>query len=292
MSEFNERLQFVIKQKGITQENLAQLINVSQASISKMLQGKTRNPRNIIEIAQALGVDPNWLKTGEFPMPNLMIKRLKNALNENEISQEQLANEIGVTQGAISLILRGVTKNSRHMPAIAKTLGVDLNWLLYGEGDNPLGKTCSENRGVGVVTVDVLDVEASAGGGIVPFENAEIVKTMSFDQDFFFQQFHLKDSKGIHLIAVKGDSMQPTIKNNSLVFIDTNIKQFTCDGVYVFSFGENLFIKRLQAVKNSLRVISDNSERYPMWEITGEEMAGLTIHGRVLLGLNLDWVAL
>ena len=227
--------------------------------------------------------------------------RLRKALNDANLTQEKLANAIGKSQNSISLILQGKTKNPGNIVEIARVLNVDPAWLSTGEGDAPDFSNTTinfdENRGVktetdNVIKVNVLDIQASAGVGVVPLDHAEVVKTIAFEVDYFQRTFHRKNANGMSLISVKGDSMMPTLKNNALVFVDTSINSFVYDGIYVFHYGENLFVKRLQAVKDYLRVISDNSDVYPMWEIHGNEFDKLKIHGRVLFGLNLDWVEL
>lgn len=52
-----------------------------------------------------------------------------------DIDQTDLAEAIGVTQGAISKIAVGRTANSRLIPKIAGHLGVPLGWLL-GQADS------------------------------------------------------------------------------------------------------------------------------------------------------------
>lgn len=54
---------------NITQEQLAKLTKISQVSIQKILVGQTRDPKFILEIGQALDVDPYWLKFGT-PAPS------------------------------------------------------------------------------------------------------------------------------------------------------------------------------------------------------------------------------
>ncbi len=50
---------------GITQEELGEIVGISQAAISKILLGDTKKSRFLIGIAMALGVNPHWLETGE-----------------------------------------------------------------------------------------------------------------------------------------------------------------------------------------------------------------------------------
>lgn len=64
MSDLASRLSALLAQKNISMNAFAKRIGVSQRAISKIINGETRDPKNILEIATALGVDPNWLKTG------------------------------------------------------------------------------------------------------------------------------------------------------------------------------------------------------------------------------------
>lgn len=61
-------------------------------------------------------------------------QRLRARMEEIGCSQEDLAAGIGVTQGAISLILTGKTQKSRLLPQIARNIGVNLAWLT-GDSD-------------------------------------------------------------------------------------------------------------------------------------------------------------
>lgn len=55
---------------------------------------------------------------------------MRARMNEAGVSQEDLAAAVGCTQGTISQILLGTTRNSRFLPRIAEHLGVSLPWLL------------------------------------------------------------------------------------------------------------------------------------------------------------------
>ena len=64
MSTLGKRVQLALKEKGMTQENLAETVGVSQVAISNIVKDLTKKPRIILDIADALGVDPNWLQNG------------------------------------------------------------------------------------------------------------------------------------------------------------------------------------------------------------------------------------
>ncbi|MBO1894199.1 LexA family transcriptional regulator [Shewanella sp. BF02_Schw] len=60
----NDRIKSRRKALGLTQEQLAKIVGVSQNSIHKIEDGTTRKPRNIIEIARAIKCSPDWLLYG------------------------------------------------------------------------------------------------------------------------------------------------------------------------------------------------------------------------------------
>jgi phage repressor protein C with HTH and peptisase S24 domain len=69
----------------------------------------------------------------------------------------------------------------------------------------------------------------------------------------FKEHFHLK------MITGWGQSMAPTIKDRDPLLVDVTIREFTGDGIYLFSHDEMLYVKRLQKKgKERFKMISDN----------------------------------
>lgn len=77
-----DRINFIMLQKGITQEELAMKIGVSQPAVQKIVSGKTLQPRNILDIALALDVDVHWLKKGDSKTGNPSAKEYHNLLDD------------------------------------------------------------------------------------------------------------------------------------------------------------------------------------------------------------------
>ena len=61
----SERIKERRKALGITQEQLAKMVGVSQNAIHKLEDGTTKKPRNILELAKVLGCQPDWLQSGK-----------------------------------------------------------------------------------------------------------------------------------------------------------------------------------------------------------------------------------
>ena len=221
MATLSERLTSLMNEKGISQAELARLIGIKQPSVFKILSGETRNPKNILEIAAALNVDPHWLKTGEGdPDPSYRIV---------EVSEPQNPN---------------------------------------------------------TVRIDILDVEASAGNGAYLSPTEQGLLSQEFDLTFFRQQFGRADAKHLKLITVKGDSMAPTLESGDLLYVDISENYFAADGLYVFTFDGQTFIKRLQKVGKEMLVISDNPT-YKEWTFTQDD--DVFIHGRVVFSMPMKW---
>ncbi|WP_435581188.1 XRE family transcriptional regulator [Klebsiella michiganensis] len=68
MKTFAERLNAAMIATGVSQGQLAEMVGVSQPAIQKMTSGKTNGSRKMVELANALGVRPEWLSSGQGAM--------------------------------------------------------------------------------------------------------------------------------------------------------------------------------------------------------------------------------
>lgn len=212
--------------------------------------------------------------------------RLSDLLAKKNLSLNAFAKMVGVTQPAISKIVNGETLNPKYIVEIADALGVSVEWLKTGKGEAPDFAKLEENPTAyedekPMLRLEVLDVYASAGNGsFVTGDLTSYTHAVEFENAYFAQVFQRANAKGLSIINVDGDSMEPTIGSGDLLFVDTTKSAYQGDGVYVFSYGENLYVKRLQFAGDVLLVISDNP-RYKEWEIKKENEHKFKIHGKV-----------
>ena len=216
-------------------------------------------------------------------------ERLTSLMYEKGISQAELARLIGIKQPSVFKILSGETRNPKKILEIATALNVDPHWLKTGEGDpDPSYRIVevSEPQNPNTVRIDILDVEASARNGAYLNPTEQGLLSQEFDLTFFRQQFGRADAKHLKLITVKGDSMAPTLESGDLLYVDISENYFAADGLYVFTFDGQTFIKRLQKVGKEMLVISDNPT-YKEWTFTqGDDVF---IHGRVVFSMPMKW---
>ena len=216
-------------------------------------------------------------------------ERLTSLMYEKGISQAELARLIGIKQPSVFKILSGETRNPKKILEIATALNVDPHWLKTGEGDpDPSYRIVevSEPQNPNTVRIDILDVEASAGNGAYLSPTEQGLLSQEFDLTFFRQQFGRADAKHLKLITVKGDSMAPTLESGDLLYVDISENYFAADGLYVFTFDGQTFIKRLQKVGKKMLVISDNPT-YKEWTFTQDD--DVFIHGRVIFSMPMKW---
>ena len=80
--------------------------------------------------------------------------RINNRMKELNITQEELANEIGISQAAVQKITSGKTEHPKKILEISKKLRVSPDWLTTGIGDiekaslSPLEISIQDENGV------------------------------------------------------------------------------------------------------------------------------------------------
>lgn len=220
-----------------------------------------------------------------------VIERMKE-ISESATDTE-LATLLGVQKSSISAYKnRGIPKDK--LTIFSQKYNVDLSWLESGEGDSGFDSVrvvnLQEPLTDNTIRVEILDVEASAGNGSFLTRTEQGLLAQEFDLDFFRRQFGRKDAKNLKIIAVKGDSMSPTLESGDLLYVDVAENYFSVDGLYVFTFDDHTFIKRLQKVGREMWAISDNkSANYKDWIIPKDEP--IYIHGRVVFSLPMKMKA-
>ena len=138
--------------------------------------------------------------------------------------------------------------------------------------------------------IDVFDVSASCGCGVITErEFASVLRSIEFTREFALKMFGRRSTDLIKVITARGDSMMPTIKSGSNIFVHTKMDYFDGDGFYVFILDNEIYIKRLQITGTEIIVISDNSI-YEKWRLDKQMMNNFHIQGKVIIGQNIEYI--
>lgn len=211
---------------------------------------------------------------------------IKNRMKESNETQESISEKLNVSQGSIAHWLSGRRKpDTAIISSLMKAVGVD-SIILKSDGS---ASTCSApvKKENDYFTVDVLDIYASAGMGTVNMDVVEVVRSIQYNNEQATNLFGGRSQNHLKIINIKGDSMQGVFESGDLAFIDTSVKNFEGDGIYVFVYDRCLFVKRLQMTRENLLVISENKS-YKVWKIPKSELDQVFIQGKVLLSQSME----
>ena len=210
---------------------------------------------------------------------------IKKRMQDIGETQESLAEKLSVTQGSIAHWLSGRRKPDTDVIAsILKAVGIK-DIIINADGSAAENKTQNINN-KNNFQIEVLDITASAEAGYLNSDVKEVIKLIEYDSEQAKILFKGIDANNLKVINISGDSMQGTFESGDSIYVDVSKKEFNGDGIYVFTFGKSLYVKRLQIIKDKLIVISDN-KKYKGWDISEDEIDQLYIHGKVMLSQSM-----
>lgn len=220
--------------------------------------------------------------------------KIRQIRKANKMTLSELALRTDSDVGNLSRLERGIQGYSDGLlHKIAAALSVPVSELFSSNEANDtvdsysIGSIIKKGR-KDVYRIDVLDVSASAGDGSPSKDVVEVIRSIEYVPDQARVIFGNRPESSVKLINVRGDSMEGTIEPGDLIFVDVAVSSFDGDGIYVFDYNGDMFVKRLQKVKSELIVISDNP-RYREWTISEEEMDMLHVAGRVMLSQSQQY---
>ena len=234
---------------GLTQASLAEAADISAAAVAMYLNGT--NPLNAkfaAVLSRLLGVPvERFSKRLAAEIAGLTsIDHQDSGLSASEMVRQMLAAKgKGLSDAARASLLAAAEQS-------------DLGNVVPVKFSRP-GQIGDE------VWIAHYDVRAAMGGGQIPHEYPEMLQDIRVSPKHlrdlgvtFKEHFHLK------MITGWGQSMAPTIKDRDPLLVDITIREFTGDGIYLFSHDDMLYVKRLQKKgKDHFKMISDNKHHDP-----------------------------
>jgi transcriptional regulator with XRE-family HTH domain len=246
----------LMAKNGISQVELSSRTSVGQSTISRIL--KPQGPKGIKEptdkqvrpLAEFFGVTTDQLRGYEPLVEGEPEAERRETLSTADIVKQMLAKHgKGLSLDARQKIADAIEEKSAEQ-ASSNVVTVDFS--------RP-GQVGDE------VWIAHYDVRAAMGGGQIPHDYPEMLQDIRVSPRHlremgitFKEHYHLK------VITGWGQSMAPTIKDRDPLLVDITIREFTGDGIYLFSHDEMLYVKRLQKKgKDRFKMISDNKHHDP-----------------------------
>jgi SOS-response transcriptional repressor LexA len=219
--------------------------------------------------------------------------RLKEVrLRLDKGSQAQFAGEFGLEQTTLSKYEKGTLNIPDTIKLKLGEFGINLHWLLTGEGEMflasvpafPAGREVAK-AGEGGYKVPLLRQKVSCGPGVNWQDEANIVEYI----DVFDLIPRLK-IKRMFALCVEGSSMLGAgIRNGDYVLFDSAQDQWPHDGIYVFALDGEVYCKRMEFDMTKIKIYSvrftDLDKAELMITLDTDDISTadrLTILGRVL----------
>ena len=192
------------------------------------------------------------------------MSRLKAARRAKHMTQADVAEYIGLTQGAYSNWERGETKiDSLQLSRLAELFGVSVDYLL-GKTDVP----SSSDIRVPVLGRVAAGIPIDAIEDVIDWE--EISTAAAGDGEYFGLQ-------------IKGHSMEPKISDGDVVIVRRQPDVDSGDIAVVLVNGDDATVKRIKKSPQGVTLIPSNPAYDPMYYTNAEiESLPVQILGRVV----------
>lgn len=234
-------------------------------------------------------------------MPTLG-ENLKKIRKAKGFTQESLSKKSGVKQSVISDLETGTAKTTGSILELAAALGVSAETLKKGVVDNselsaqksaPFYSNVQAKPVIAweapedldsntYVIIPHVDVKFSAGDGhIVEYEPVQNAKCSAQTWDWI--QKKRISPKNLITVDIDGDSMEPNIKNGSIVTLDKSIntlEQVQSGKVYAIRYGNELKIKRLSRRFDGALIIDSDNPDYEREIVELDQLEHISIIGK------------
>ncbi|CDO35809.1 S24 family peptidase [Novosphingobium sp. KN65.2] len=211
--------------------------------------------------------------------------RILERLEATGLSQTELARRVGITQPAISNLIKRGSGGSSHLHKIAKELGTTAAYLT-GETDDPsegalpapTPQMIAEQ--LGMTLIPEIDLHFALGGG--SFVDGHVTSSLvPYRTDWLDRITRGSPAPAdVFLTRGDGDSMMPTILDDDDVVVNRADRIITKqDRIWALGYGDLVSIKRVRRLASGVfQLLSDNVNVSPIEAYEDE----LRVIGRVI----------
>ena len=209
-------------------------------------------------------------------------KRLSSFRGSLGLSQRAFALSLGVSGGLVGQLEADISPPSRtFLQKISERYRISADWLLNGTGGMRAEPVDTRMLGVPMsefVQVPILEASLSAGHGTTA-GTEDVIGNLAFRSDWLRREGIQPNSAS--LVRVRGDSMEPTLRDGAMVLVDHLRDDAVRKDIYALRIGDDLLVKRLHRQGDVLFINSDNPA-FDSSAVTGPALAEVQIIGRVV----------
>ncbi len=198
-----------------------------------------------------------------------IIEKLKDVISETTIGKKvfdkDVASALNIPQATFATMKKRNSIPYEEILEFCAFKKISVNWLFFDQAVDMLKAETDKFFQVRYFS----ELRASAGGGADVFD--ENFETISIDEKIMHNMVGMGNTE-LEAIHVDGESMEPTLQDGSIVFVDRTQTNIAKNGIFIASTIGGLFIKRIhQRADGMIELISDNTV-YPPQAISPEEV--------------------
>ena len=190
-----------------------------------------------------------------------VIDKLKDVISERSLSKKifdkDVASVLGIPQATFATMKKRNSIPYEEILQFCAQKKISVNWLFFDQAVDMLIEETNKFFQIRYFA----DIRASAGGGAEVFDEA--YETITLDEKIMHNMVGMGNTE-LEAIHVDGESMEPTLQDSSIVFVDRAQTNINKDGIFIASTTAGLFIKRIrQRADGMVELISDNKNYSP-----------------------------
>ncbi len=184
-----------------------------------------------------------------------VLEKLKDVISKDvnkKVFDKDVATALSIPQTTFATMKKRGSIPYKEILEFCAVKKISVNWLFFDQAIDMLKEETEKFFQVRYFA----DIRASAGGGAEVFD--EGYENISLDKTVMQTLVGMGNTK-LEAIHVDGESMEPTLQDGSIVFIDREQTNINKDGIFIASTTTGLFIKRIrQRADGMVELISDN----------------------------------
>jgi len=201
---------------------------------------------------------------------NEVIEKLKDIISESKLGgkvfDKDVAQALHIPQATFATMKKRNSIPYEEILEFCALKKISVNWLFFDQAVDMLKAETEKFFHIRYFA----DIRASAGGGADVFN--ESYEMITIDTKIMHTIAGTGDGD-LEAIHIDGESMEPTLKDGSIVFVDRSKTIIDKEGIFIASTTAGLFIKRIrQRADGMIELISDN-KNYAPEVLSPEEVA-------------------
>lgn len=199
-------------------------------------------------------------------------------------TQTELAHQLGVRRAAVTDAKRRGSIPADWILRLCRRHNLNPLWIESGLGAMHIGENQVSETPEPYNSEEFAYIPKLAA---VPRMGPQGLETDESVESYYAFRREWLQRKGrvdeMRLLAVAGDSMEPTLRDGDIVLVDQSQKDILFGKIYVVGIDEGVMVKRLDKRPGKLVLISDNRSAYDPVEVNlSDEAVDCRIVGRVI----------